>query len=403
MVNGELESLLPEIVDALYTKARESAGGEDAVLYEYLNDLEHDIEGVRSAVRSYTVVLAATCQQAVGFQMSLAKGEDTVFANVIVDEAARANPLDLFIPMSRAERRIILVGDHRQLPHILEPDVESQLEQSVTEATTTALRRSLFERLFQAMRAREASDGIKRTVTLDVQYRMHPVLGAFVSNTFYSPHGEGFSSGRPAEEFVHDLPGYAGRVAAWVDLPLSAGRERGGQSKQRPAEAGWLAKEIERLATARKDLSFGVISFYAAQVTEVLAAMEPLGMSERLDDGSFRVADAWRETRGADDHLKERLRVGTVDAFQGKEFDVVFLSMTRSNDLPLSDERSLRRKFGHLMLENRLCVAMSRQQRLLVVVGDAAMLRGEASENALRRLVAFRELCGGKHGLNLSA
>ncbi|MBK7864312.1 MAG: hypothetical protein IPJ65_38080 [Archangiaceae bacterium] len=50
----------------------------------------------------------------------------------------------------------------------------------------------------------------------------------------------------------------------------------------------------------------------------------------------------------------------------------------------MSDERSLRRKFGHLMLENRLCVAMSRQQRLLVVVGDSAMLRGEASEKALR-------------------
>ena len=89
--------------------------------------------------------------------MSRAKGEDTVFANVIVDEAARANPLDLFIPMSRAERRIILVGDHRQLPHILEPDIESQLEQSVADATKTALKRSLFERLFQAMRAREAS------------------------------------------------------------------------------------------------------------------------------------------------------------------------------------------------------------------------------------------------------
>jgi hypothetical protein len=403
MVHGDLESILPEVVDALFTKARESAGGEDAVLYEYLNDLEHDVEGVRSAVREYTVVLAATCQQAVGFQMSRAKGEDTVFANVIVDEAARANPLDLFIPMSRAERRIILVGDHRQLPHILEPDIESQLEQSVADATRTALKRSLFETLFQAMRAREASDGVKRTVTLDVQYRMHPVLGAFVSDTFYSDYGESFSSGRPAEDFAHDLPGYAGRVAAWADLPLSAGREHGNQSKRRPVEAGWIAKEVSRLATARRDVSFGVISFYAAQVDEILGAMEPLGMSERLDDGSFRVADAWRETRDADGHLKERLRVGTVDAFQGKEFDVVFLSMTRSNDFALTDERSLRRKFGHLMLENRLCVAMSRQQRLLVVVGDVAMLRGEAAEKALRGLVAFRDLCGGKHGLNLSA
>jgi hypothetical protein len=403
MVNSDLESLLPEIVDALYTKARESAGGEDAVLYEYLNDLENDIDAVRDAVRNYTVVLAATCQQSVGFQMSQAKSEDTVFANVIVDEAARANPLDLFIPMSRAERRIILVGDHRQLPHILEPDIEGQLEHSVSDATTAALRRSLFERLFQAMKEREAKDGIKRTVTLDKQYRMHPVLGSFVSDTFYAPHGEGFESPRRSEEFVHDLPGYAGRVAAWVDMPLSRGREHGGQSKRRAVEAEWIAKEVERLATARRDLSFGVISFYSAQVDEVLLAMERHGMSERLDDGSYRVKDAWRETRSEDGRLIERLRVGTVDAFQGKEFDVVFLSMTRANDLPVSDERSLRRKFGHLMLENRLCVAMSRQQRLLVVVGDSAMLRGEASEKALRGLTAFRELCGGKHGLAVQA
>jgi hypothetical protein len=46
---------------------------------------------------SYTIILAATCQQAVRFQMSALKGERSVFANVIV-EAARANPLDLFIP-----------------------------------------------------------------------------------------------------------------------------------------------------------------------------------------------------------------------------------------------------------------------------------------------------------------
>lgn len=403
LVHGDLERLLPEVVDALYRQARESAGGEDAVLYEYLNDLENDIQGVRDAVRHYTVVLAATCQQSVGYQMSLAKGEDTVFANVIVDEAARANPLDLFIPMSRAERRIILVGDHRQLPHILEPDIESQIEMSVSEATRKALKDSLFHRLFRAMKEREAKDGIKRTVTLDQQYRMHPVLGAFVSDTFYAPYGEGFASPRAPDEFAHNLPDYSDRVAAWVDIPLSRGREHGGQSKRRIAEAQWIANEVKRLATARRDLSFGVIAFYSAQVDEVLRALEQHGISERLDDGSYRIKDAWRETRSADGHLIERLRVGTVDAFQGKEFDVVFLSMTRSNDMPVTDERSLRRKYGHLMLENRLCVAMSRQQRLLIVVGDAAMLRGEASEKAIRGLVSFRELCGGKHGLTLSA
>jgi len=401
--HGDLEEILPEIVNELFSRARESSGGEDAVLYEYLFDLENDVDAVRSAVRDYTVVLAATCQQAVGFQMSELKGEGSVFANVIVDEAARANPLDLFIPMALAERRIILVGDHRQLPHILEPDVEGQLELSVSEETRNALRRSLFQRLFESMRAREAVDGIKRTVTLDVQYRMHPVLGGFVSDTFYAPHGEAFRSETPAIQFEHALPGYQPHVAAWVDVPLSAGKEQGGQSKRRSAEARWIAKELKRLATLRSDLSFGVISFYAGQVDGVLAELEPLGIAEQLPDGSFRVADAWRETRGMDGHLKERIRVGTVDAFQGKEFDVVFLSMTRSNDLPITDNRSLRRKFGHLMLENRLCVAMSRQQRLLIVVGDSGMLRGEVAEQSLAGLVAFRKLCEGRHGCIISA
>ncbi len=401
--HADLEELLPEIVNELFSRARESSGGEDAVLYEYLFDLENDIDGVRSAVRDYTVVLAATCQQAVSFQMSLQKGEQTIFANVIVDEAARANPLDLFIPMALAERRIILVGDHRQLPHILEPDVEGQLELSVSDETRKALRRSLFQRLFESMREREASDGIKRTVTLDVQYRMHPVLGSFVSDTFYAPYGEAFRSEKPAEQFEHGLPGYQPHIAAWVNVPLSAGREQGGQSKRRPAEARWIAKELKALATARPDLSFGVISFYAGQVEEVLDELESLGIAEQLQDGSFRVADAWRETRGLDGHLKERIRVGTVDAFQGKEFDVVFLSMTRSNDLPISDERSLRRKFGHLMLENRLCVAMSRQQRLLIVVGDSGMLRGDIAEQSLAGLLAFRKLCEGRHGCVISA
>ncbi|MGK3982518.1 AAA domain-containing protein [Sorangium sp. So ce136] len=400
--NADVESLLAEVVDALYRRVRESAEGEEAVLRDYLDDLEHDANAVRDAIRHYTVVLASTCQHSVGYQMSRAKGDDIEFENVLVDEAARANPLDLFIPMSRARRRIILVGDHRQLPHILEPDVESQLEQSTSEATQNALRKSLFQRLFEAMQERERRDGIKRTVTLDVQYRMHPVLADFVSSTFYAPHGETFRSSRAASDFEHGLTPYGRAVAAWVDVPLHAGREAGGQSKHRAAEARWIAREVERLMRQRPDLGFGVITFYAAQVKEILRAMEERRMVERLDDGSMQVAASWRTTRD-DGGTKERLRVGTVDAFQGKEFDVVFLSMTRSNDLPTSDERALRRKYGHLLLENRLCVAMSRQRRLLVLVGDAGMVRDEAAARAVPGLAAFHELCGGSDGLRIFA
>jgi superfamily I DNA and/or RNA helicase len=82
-----------------------------------------------------------------------------------------------------------------------------------------------------------------------------------------------------------------------------------------------------------------------------------------------------------------------VDAFQGKEFDIVILSVTRSNRTQPTDEKTLRRKFGHLLLENRLCVAMSRQKRLLIAVGDSAM-----AANHISGLHEFLKLSRSRHG-----
>jgi superfamily I DNA and/or RNA helicase len=153
----------------------------------------------------------------------------------------------------------------------------------------------------------------------------------------------------------------------------------------------------------RPDFSIGVISFYSAQVQEILCQLEAVSLAEKTEDATYRLVEDARETRDRSGRLKERLRVGSVDAFQGKEFDVVFLSMTRSNSIEALDEMSLRRKYGHLMLENRLCVAMSRQQRLLVVVGDSAMLKSERAKQCLRGLDSFHEMTGGAYGKRLRA
>jgi len=242
VANPDIESLLEQVREALTEQVRQSQSGVEAVVEEYLNDLKSDPNGVRQMLRNYTVVLAATCQQAVGKEMESTTGNvDSVFETVIIDEAARANPLDLFIPMAKAQRRIILVGDHRQLPHILEEDVERQLNSS-NQTTQDALKKSLFERLFKQLQEWEKRDGIKRTVTLDTQYRMHPILGDFVSRTFYEYHGEPpIKAGRPEKEFFHELPGYQDKVAAWINVPLNLGSETKGQiDTPRPERAGIL-------------------------------------------------------------------------------------------------------------------------------------------------------------------
>ena len=398
----------------LAEKVQHTADGVADVMAEFVHDLRHDPRGVERMLREYTVVLAATCQQAASHRFAEAKGVfdgvtsapgvavaiDTSFETVIIDEAARANPLDLLIPMSMGQRRIILVGDHRQLPHMLEPEVERELEGSLHEAARAALKQSLFERLFIALRKREASDNVRRTVTLDTQFRMHPILGGFVSRTFYERHDPiaVIKAGRPAEDFAHDLPSVEGAVAAWVDVPLSRGAETRGQSRSRPLEARITAEWVKRFADHRPDFSIGVVGFYSAQVAALWEAFARVGLAQRADGGGFEMLRGYRETRASDGRRAERLRIGTVDSLQGKEFDVVFLSLTRSNDIIANDERSRRRKYGFLMLENRLCVAMSRQQRLLVVVGDSAMAEGPTAAEAVPALAAFRDLCRGTQG-----
>jgi hypothetical protein len=399
--NVDVERALAAVVADLENQTRVGAPGIVDVLTEYQEDLHFDIEGTREAVLSYTTALAATCSQAASTKMRDLKGDETGvwFETVLIDEAARANPLDLLIPMSMAKRRIVLVGDHRQLPHLLEPDVERGLQGGVTDETRDVLSKSLFYRLFEDLSARQAKDGIVRTVTLDTQFRMHPRLGAFVSEVFYEPYGEAFGSGTDAAQLAHELPEFGDSLGVWVDIPSSAHHETSGQSKSRPAEALWIAKALPRLMEARPDLTFGVITFYKAQERLILRELADHGITERGSDGAYQIRQNWTETEDERGRLVERLRIGTVDAFQGKEFDVAILSVVRSNAISADSEQELRRRYGYLTLENRLCVAMSRQKRLLISVGNSEMFDSEQAKSATPGLWHFMQFCRGDDGL----
>lgn len=67
-------------------------------------------------------------------------------------------------------------------------------------------------------------------------------------------------------------------------------------------------EELERILAADQHVSVGVITFYERQ-----AAL--------LADLCAKLPGSWQD----------RIRTGTVDAFQGREFDVVLLSTVRSN------------------------------------------------------------------------
>ncbi|MDO4683248.1 MAG: AAA domain-containing protein [Lautropia sp.] len=400
-------ALLNDIDEELEVFLHQSRLGVSGVLQGFHDDLAHHPDYMENTLREYAQVVGATCQQAAGYAMASLKSlvRDTPesgisFDTVVIDEAARANPLDLFVPMSMAQRRIVLVGDHRQLPHLVQRSLEDELVErfDLSEEQTRAYEQSLFERLVRQLKNAEKLDGVKRVVMLDTQYRMHPTLGRFISQQFYEPEGLGsIKSGRDPEDFFHTIPGYESRCAVWIDVPeQQGGEERRGFSLCRRAEANRIAAEVRRMIdSGDRDLSIGIISFYRAQSDLILEALKVQGIAAD-DEGRVQILPEYRRTISGD----ERIRVGTVDAFQGKEFDVVLLSVVRSrapvNERNLSeDEREAlwNRAYGHLRLANRLNVAMSRQRKLLIAVGDGAMFSEARAGKAVPALAAFRSLC----------
>ena len=183
-------------------------------------------------------------------------------------------------------------------------------------------------------------------------------------------------------------------------LPHKGKGYRVNGSPQRMAEAEVIAREARRILEECPKLNVGVITFYRSQVNSILKAMEDQGLTESSDSGTPKIKPKWQHTVNENGEQIERLRVGTVDAFQGKEFDVVLLSLVRTlpNNLNPENDDLLTKAYGFLRLDNRLNVAMSRQHRLLVMVGDQSMATHPAAEAAAPSLKAFYQLCRGNYG-----
>lgn len=388
--NDEVVALVDVAIKRIKAVGHSTQDTKSAALAEFLADLESNPFGMMDAVSDYSFAFSATCQQSVNKEMQRKKGitgrdvnenqKSMEYEYVIVDEAARVSPRDLMVPMAQG-KRIILVGDHRQLPHIIDDEVAAQMEAGEAgQQESEWLKKSMFHYLFSdRLKMLEENDGITRRVTLDMQYRMHPLLGDFISRNFYERFdpSEKFGSGRPASDFAHNLSNTGGKPAVWLDVPAEKGKhQRSGTSWTRPAEATVIARQLQAWmnSDAGQKLSFGVISFYKAQAELIKKQLGTI----------------------ADDDKK--LRIGTVDSFQGMEFDVVFLSMVRT--LPQSwkpkdddHEKQARTLFGHLCLYNRLNVSMSRQKKLLVVVGDSGLLQSNLATEFVPGLVDFHKLC----------
>lgn len=373
-----------------YFKQKEAIDYQDeetflsAILEELRDDLDGNAEYIRNTIKDYGESLAATNQVAGGKEMSAY----SKIENVILEEAARSNPLDLLIPMTKATERIIMVGDQNQLPHLLEDDIAEETSRKLADQyLTTETRKKLEESLFGVIFKNLGGANPKRTITLTEQFRMHPFIGDFISKVYY--RGElkaGMSNQSDLKKHNLSLTWAQDKVAVFCDVKKAHGIEESGKSKSRKAEAVRIIRLLDELKTDPnfENLSVGIITFYAKQVNEIFREASKNGYAEQRADGSFEITLPYRETNDG----REKLRIGSVDSFQGKEFDIVILSTVRSNTISRTHE-NYKKVFGFLTLENRLNVAFSRSQKLLIVVGDSEMLSDDFAKTYVEGLHEF--------------
>jgi len=393
--NNEILELAQEAINKIKENGISAKDKRSAALFEFMTELKINPDGMINAVSDYSFAFAATCQQSVNRLMQkqkgiLSKNDDDnklEYDYVIVDEAARVSPRDLMITMVQG-KRIILVGDHRQLPHMIEQRIARQMDKEEGDAEKTEndwLKESMFEYLFtDRIHKLEQTDNITRHFTLKEQYRMHPLLGNFISDNFYDMSEKFISGKKPdSEDFIHNLPGTNDKHAVWLEVPAYKGNhDWEGTSMYRPAEAEAIVKKLTEWMKSNQGepLTFGVISFYKKQADYINKLIKSKLAGIEYDE--------------------KKLLVGTVDSFQGREFDVVFLSMVRTlreNRIPDDGNKDLkiqeRKVFGHLCLSNRLNVSMSRQKRLLVVAGDSGLLKHDLAKKSVPGLYNFYKLC----------
>ncbi|MBW3583053.1 MAG: AAA family ATPase [Euryarchaeota archaeon] len=240
-----------------------------------------------------------------------------VFDVVVQDEASQATEPASLLSLQRAPR-LVLTGDHLQLP----PVVQSR------EAEEAGLAVSLFERL-------HAPYGEGHGTLLSVQYRMHPDIVAWSDARFYG--GRIHTATEPSAMRPLVDAGLLPEVprALFVDV---AGRETARDtSKERRAEAEWIDRFVRAaVASGVAPADIAVIAAYRAQMRLLRGMLAGTGVD-----------------------------VGTIDAFQGSERDLVVVSLVRGNP---------HGEVGFVREPRRLNVAVTRARKHLLVVGEGTTL-----------------------------
>jgi predicted RecB family nuclease len=269
--------------------------------------------------------------------------EDTARLDYLfIDEAGQISLADA-LALSTAARNVVLLGDPQQLPQVAQgahpPGVSlSVLEHLLSDAQTVHPTRGVF---------------------LAETWRLHPDVTEFVSELMY----DGRLRSAPGRELQRvDAEGELnGTGLRWTPV------EHEGRSQASPEEAEAIKKAIDPLLAS-------------GRYTDAEGIERPLTAKDILVVTPYNA-----QVKCLEEHLASKIRIGTVDKFQGQEAQVVFFSMATSSD----DE--IPRNVEFLFSRNRLNVAVSRVRCLSVLVCSPRLL--DVRANSIEQMKLINALC----------
>lgn len=269
---------------------------------------------------------------------------------IIVDEAARANPGELTLPLLRGNR-YVLVGDQKQLPPFMHlstyHNAVDQLKDRYSESQIRGeIAKSLFESIFEL-----ANNSAKKR--LAEQFRMCRPIGELISSLFYS---NGLDNSQASEASSPYL--FGDSPLLWLDTSLMPDRA---ETRLNPGFHNRLeAQLVRRLLTGRQA--------QAVLPAASLAILAPYRGQVELLKKSINGVEAAKVEAAS-----------TIDNFQGKQADFVVYSCVRSNQDG---------EIGFLEDIRRLTVALSRARRQLILIGDTKALQSARLRNEERNIFA---------------
>ena len=301
---------------------------------------------------------------AVNANMSLLKLKH--FTLAIVDESSQILEPHLIGLLTAHDKekeaidRFVLIGDHKQLPAVVQQSVEESVvnEPELNAIGLTDCRLSLFERLLSRFKTSDGYDG-RFVYMLTKQGRMHKFIGEFPNQAFYGGHLDVVPLEHQLLPYkaVETDNGIMKMLCSHRIAFVAAEQPRLSPSlKTNIIEAEMIAATVYQIYLLTKDsfdkdMTVGVIVPYRNQIATVRNAIDRYGIDILHD-----------------------ITIDTVERYQGSQRDYIIYGFTIHQMYQLNFLTDNVFEEDGMIIDRKLNVAMTRARLNLVMIGNPKLL-----------------------------